>query len=198
MTTDHLSFSLPPREIVEPRSPTKPILKIYLPAVVLMMVLVLALNHHSSGVIGATISIGVLAIIVGVEFPLIFRAQDRRQQALMRDLPEGAFFAGKASLFPFDGRRRLSMDGTIVLSADGVGFSPKKPENLDLHLGWDEVSSMWATSEDSSPSSPRSKSGQSMSCHRFAGLSLHNVHALPRAHLIARAGNITTLTPSKP
>ena len=131
---------LPPRDITEPKNVFKSVIRIYVPVVVIVMALLLVVNHHSSGAIGGIIAVGVTALILGVELPLIIRAQDRRQQALMADLPEGGFYAGRASLLAHDGKRGLPVTGTIFLTATGVTFTPKKSGIPPLNLGWDGVS----------------------------------------------------------
>jgi hypothetical protein len=132
-------FMLPPRDIPEPRNLVKSVVRIYVPIVVIVMALLLVLNHHSSGVIGGIVAVGVIALILGIELPLIVRAQDRRQQSLTEDLPEGGFYAGRASLLAHDGRR-LPVLGTILFTDSGVNFSPKKARIPPLTLAWNDVS----------------------------------------------------------
>jgi hypothetical protein len=131
---------LPPRDISEPRNVVKSVVRIYVPVVVIVMVLLLALNHHSSGAIGGIVAAGVVALILGIELPLIVRGQDRRQQSLMADLPEGGFYAGRASLFAHDGKRGLPVTGTLLLTVTGVAFTPKKNGKPPLNVAWDDVS----------------------------------------------------------
>lgn len=140
MTSGPVRFRLPPRDIAEPKNVTKSVIRIYVPIVVIVMALLLALNRHSSGAIGAIIAIGLLALILGIEIPLILRAQDRRQQTLMADLPAAGFYAGRASLLAHDGKRGLPVRGTILFTVAGVTFTPKKSGNPPLALGWEDVS----------------------------------------------------------
>ncbi len=138
MIPEHLG-NLPPRDIPEPKTVFKQIIRTYILAIVITPVLVLAVNHHSSGVIGATVSIGLLVTIIGVELSLILRAQDRRRAALMKDLPAGGFFAEKATLLPFGGQHRPPQTGTITFTHEGVIFSAKKVDGESFFLHWHDI-----------------------------------------------------------
>lgn len=115
------------------------ILRLFAGVVVIVLVGVLAVNHRASGIEGALIGIGVIAVLVGGEFALIFRLRQRRDMKMTRGLGPGEFFAGRVSMFPFEGRRGLPASGTIVFSDVGAKFSPKRDGSQSVDLPWTGV-----------------------------------------------------------
>jgi hypothetical protein len=101
------------------------------------MALVLAVNHHSSGVIGAVEAVVVTALIVGTEVPLILRSQRKRQQERLRDLPKGVFFACRASTV-LPGRRAVS-SGNMIFDQQGITFTAQRGKHVPLVIRWSEV-----------------------------------------------------------
>lgn len=67
VTSGLVRFRLPPRDIAEPKNVTKSVIRIYVLIVVIVMALLLALNRHSFGAIGAIIAVGLVALILGIE-----------------------------------------------------------------------------------------------------------------------------------
>lgn len=133
---------LPPRDITPPKNVFKSVMGIYVPVVVLVMALLLALNHHSAGAMGGIIAIGAVFLILGIEVPLIIRGQDRRQKALMSELPDGGFYAGRVALLPYDGNRGLPVGGTVVFTVTGLTFAPRKSGAVPLEFSWSDLCRM--------------------------------------------------------
>jgi hypothetical protein len=107
--------------------------------VVVVLVLLLAVAHNSAAVTGGVIAVGIMILILGVELPLIMRGQRRRQEILMNSLPNGAFYSGRASLYPPHGVRGLPTTGTILFDRAGVKFNPKKDGASPTTITWDSV-----------------------------------------------------------
>jgi hypothetical protein len=55
----------------------------------------------------------------------------------MNSLPNGAFYAGRASLYPPKGVRGLPTTGTILFDRAGVKFNPKKDGASPTTITWD-------------------------------------------------------------
>ncbi len=110
-----------------------------MPVVVLVMILLLAVSHHSGGAIGAVIAIGLVALILGIELPLISRWQRRRQETHRAQMPAGGFYAGRSSLLPSRGQHGLPATGDILLADAGINFSPKKASGESLNVSWDSI-----------------------------------------------------------
>jgi len=136
VTSGPVGFMLPPRDITEPKNVFKSVIRIYVPVVVIVMALLLVVNHHSFGCNRRHHRCGGDRPHSGVELPLIIRAQDRRQQALMADLPKRGFYAGRASLLAHDGKNvDCRVTGTFFLTATGVTFTPQEGA-VSLHSTW--------------------------------------------------------------
>lgn len=129
---------LPPRDI-RPSKILKRVLSIYVPIFVVTAVIMLAVSRNSAVIEGALMAGGALAVILGIEAPLILRAQRRRQAKMLSQVGPGAFFAGKVSMHPFGGRRGLPTTGRLVLSETGAWFEPKRPGGQGFALPWGEV-----------------------------------------------------------
>ena len=114
-------------------------LLIVVPIAVLPMVVVLPASLGSAGIAGALTGLGALFVLVGVEIPLFFRVQRRRQTKILLHLGPGEFFAGTGSMYPFGGRRGLPAPGKLVFSETGVRFEPKRPGDHGLAMSWGEV-----------------------------------------------------------
>jgi hypothetical protein len=131
-------LKLPPRDITGPKSLARAVAPIYLPAFVIGIVGLVALDRHPSAIIGGLIFTAVLGLIVGVEFPLIRRNQRRRQQAQMANLPDGGIYSGPVSMFPSGGGKPKV--GNILFDTLGVTFTPKNSDASSVTFGWRSVS----------------------------------------------------------
>jgi len=101
------------------------------------MALVLALNHRSSGIIGAVIALVVIALIIGIEVPLILRSQRKRQDERLRKLPNGAFYACRGTTVLPGNRTQVA--GNMVLDQRGITFTPLRDKKAPLIVQWSEV-----------------------------------------------------------
>ena len=95
------------------------------------------LNHRSSGIIGAAIALAGIALIIGIEVPLILRSQRRRQEEKLRSLPNGAFHACRGSTV-MPGHRAL-VTGNMILDQQGITFTPLRDNSAPLMILWFEV-----------------------------------------------------------
>lgn len=129
---------LPPRNIQPGVSPWRALAPRLVIPLVVAMALVLALNHRSSGVIGALGVLVLFGLLLGIEVPLLLRNQRRRQEERLRNLPSGAFYACRCStVLP---NRRAVATGNMILDQQGLTFTPAKGD--PLVLGWREVTSI--------------------------------------------------------
>jgi hypothetical protein len=141
MTEGHFVARLPPREITPPKNPIRDTVRLYIPGVIIFLILLAVVDRHSAGVVGAALGIGAVALILGIELPLIRRTQRRRQGAMMANLPKGGIYAGQGGLFRTDGQppRRYADTGTILLDQRGIDFQPKKQDHPPVSIPWSDV-----------------------------------------------------------
>lgn len=140
----HPGPRLPPRDIQPPtKTITGLVLARFLPALLVSAVVVLGLNHSSSGLIGVLGGVAGTAVILGIELPLIIRGKRRNQEARLRSLPPGGLFSGRArTISNVRGRRRV-VEGDILVDASGILFTPKKVTSMPpLTVPWESVSSL--------------------------------------------------------
>lgn len=138
MTTPEFNIKLPPGEVVTPKGFTRSVLRIFIPIVVVVVVGVGALAG-SAGWIGGAIAVAVIALILGIELPLIRRGQQRRQQRLTEILPSGGIYLCRSSMYPIAGGRGLPTAGLLFFGESEVLFTPKKSEKAPTSISWTEV-----------------------------------------------------------
>ncbi len=134
MTETHL----PPRDIESPVPTWRTLAPRFVLPMVVMAAVVLALNHRSSGVIGVSIALAILALIVGVEVPLLLRSQRKRQEERIRSLPSGVLYACRGST-ALPGHRTQFV-GNLVLDQQGIVFTPHRHINTQVSIRWCEIS----------------------------------------------------------
>jgi hypothetical protein len=134
-----VGLTLPPREVVPPKSSGKSLLKIFVPVAVVVVIGVLVLNHRSSGVIGVIVALAIFGLIIGIELPLILRGQRNRIERDMSTLPVGAFYKGRAEMFPVKGERRFPATGTLILDSSGVSWTKRNESRAAFAISWDRV-----------------------------------------------------------
>jgi hypothetical protein len=108
------------------------------PVVVVFGVL-LAIAHHAAQVEGFLIALAVMALILGIEIPLITRASRRRQERRLADMAPGVFYVGPARLPAAQGSRLT--EGTVELAAQGLQFMPRRASGRSLKIEWSRVAS---------------------------------------------------------
>jgi hypothetical protein len=128
---------LPPRDIQPGVSAWRALAPRLFVPIVVGIALVLALNHRSSGIIGAVIALAVFALIIGIEVPLILRSQRRRQEERLRSLPNGAFYTCRGSTV-LPGHRAL-VTGNMILDQQGITFTPLREKSAPLVIHWSDV-----------------------------------------------------------
>jgi len=101
------------------------------------MGVLLAINHRSSGVVGAVLALAVIALIIGVEVPWLLRRQQRKQADRLRNLPDGAFYAGLAST-RLPSRRGL-VQGALRFEVQGASFAPLRGDRTASEIPWTSV-----------------------------------------------------------
>jgi hypothetical protein len=128
---------LPPRDIQPGVSPWRALAPRLLVPIIFALVLVLALNHRSSGIIGGIIAVAVMGAIIGIEVPLLLRSQRRRQAERLRKLPNGAFYACRGSTsLP---EHRIQVTGNMIFDQNGITFTPLRNTHTPLIVHWSEV-----------------------------------------------------------
>ncbi|HVC23655.1 MAG TPA: hypothetical protein VNH82_09565 [Candidatus Dormibacteraeota bacterium] len=115
---------LPPRDIHPGVSPWRALGPRFAFPIVVAIALVLALNHRSSGIIGAVGALAMFALIIPIEVPLLLRNQRRRQAERMQNLPDGAFYACRGSTV-LRGHRTLTT-GNMIFDEEGITFIPPR------------------------------------------------------------------------
>ncbi len=128
---------LPPRDIEQAVSPGRSLAPRLAPLAVTPPLIILAVNHHSSGIIGAAIALGIMVLIFGAEIPLILWSQRRRQRERMRNLPHDALYACRGSM-AVPGHR-FPVAGDMVVNYEGITFTPLRGKRDLLTIGWSEV-----------------------------------------------------------
>ena len=128
---------LPPRDIEPGVSPWRTLAPRLAVPVIFAVALVLALNHRSSGIIGAVIVLAVMGAIIGIEVPLILRSQRRRQDERLRHLPNGAFYASRGSTSL--AHHRIQVTGNMIFDQDGITFTPLRNAQAPPSVHWSEV-----------------------------------------------------------
>jgi hypothetical protein len=104
--------------------------------------LVLVLNHRSSGLAGAAIALVVAGALVGIELPLILRAQRRAQVGLMAAAPPGMIIAVSATVVGGGQTTRPGRQGTLAIDGSRVTFTAKAAGSQPDGVAWDSVRSL--------------------------------------------------------
>jgi hypothetical protein len=119
-----LNIKLPPRDIVPPRSLFSVVLlRMFLPALIFAAV-VTAVGRSWAIALWMLVGIGLAAILLGIELPLILRVQRRRRQAVLHGLPPDAIYQCRARARD-EARPSRFVDGTLYLDSRGATFTPK-------------------------------------------------------------------------
>ncbi len=142
------SSHLPTIDVEEAKKPLAVFgLRTGIPMALVFLVL-LGLNHHRSGLIGFGIALVIMAVLVGVEGPLLMRAAARRQSELLASAPSGTAFVGTATFLDRppetshsgqQGRTRL-VPGFLAISSGGLSFRPGKVESSQpVDVPWSTI-----------------------------------------------------------
>lgn len=133
------AWSLPPCDIVDPRSTWASLARIFGPVLAAVVLLVLAANHTSSGIIGVLIAMAILAVILAIEVPwLLGRQQDRLDQDL-RNMPQGGIYNGRATMVSGAGKGGRPVGGILFLGSGGFSFTRKGEAAPSVVIRWDDV-----------------------------------------------------------
>ncbi len=107
-------------------------------------------NSAESG--GALIALGIIAVIIGIEVPLIVGAQRRKRRKMIAESPPGSWFVCPAiqcqtrtvgqSSRPMPGSMR---NGRFVLGAAGITFTPPRSTTPASDVRWSTVSRLTVT-----------------------------------------------------
>jgi hypothetical protein len=149
--------SSPEISVVRPRSFGRWIAIRLIPVAVVLMAFAFfgVYSRNSGAVFGALAALGVAALILGIELPLILRLQARTQRRVFETAPEGTLFAARVSQVgqlagavsgPASARRGLRQ-GRLVLNAAGVSFSSaaRRGTQRDTNLSWQQLSAVRLT-----------------------------------------------------
>jgi hypothetical protein len=112
-------------------------------------------SRNPAAVLGGLAALGVAALIVGIEMPLILWLLARKQRRVFDSAPEGTLFAARvrqvgrlagAVSGPASARRGLR-PGTLLLNAAGLSFSSsaRRGGQLDTNLSWQRLSAVRLT-----------------------------------------------------
>jgi len=97
------------------------------------------------------IAVAIMAVILGVELPLILRTQARNRRRLVAKAPSGTLFACRATPLGFAGylpsgslRQQSRNRGVLAVGSSGVSYRPLHAEDPNLagheDLGWTQIS----------------------------------------------------------
>jgi len=131
-------------------------------AVVLVAMALLGVrDHNPAAVLGGLAAVGVAALILAIEMPLVLRLQARRQRRVFDTAPHGTLFAARVSQVgtlagavsgPASARRGLRQ-GTLLINEDGISFTSSRRRGVqrDTNLRWQQLSALRLTPSPSKP-----------------------------------------------
>jgi hypothetical protein len=137
-SVSEFNINLPPGDVVKSKDITRSVLKILIPVAVVVVVGIGALAG-SAGWIGGAIAVAIMALILGIELPLIRRGQHRQQQRLMESLPSRGIYQSRASMFSITGARSVPTTGLLLLDELEVRFTPKNTKKAPTSIVWTDV-----------------------------------------------------------
>jgi hypothetical protein len=153
-----VSSSSPEISVVRPRSFRSWIaIRLSVPAAVVLVAMAFlgAHSRNSAAVLGGLAALGVAALIVGIEMPLVLWLLARKQRRVFASAPQGTLFAARVNQVgglagavsgPASARRGLRQ-GRLVLNATGVSFSSsaRRGTQRDTNLSWQQLSAVRLT-----------------------------------------------------
>lgn len=106
---------------------------------VLACCVVLGLNHRTSGIIGVLGTLAAVALILGIEVPLLLRMQRRREAERLRRLPAGTYFVRSAATVLAG--RRAPVRGTLTVDLRAMTFASQDGES-SIVLPWRAIAAV--------------------------------------------------------
>jgi hypothetical protein len=104
------------------------------PVLGLAAIVVLAVNHSRSGVLGLALASATAAVIWGLEYLLFDRLQVRRRGQVARGFPGGTFYSGRARALTNGGL--VATAGELRFDDHALTFSPRRAPGQELVIRW--------------------------------------------------------------